>query len=240
MIDKVDRLKKEWHTIKGAPYSFSIVTIILISVCLLAFGAYYDHRMDLLRESESHWKGNAEYWKDQASHPKAQDCPSSPPAVTSSPSAKPQKQTRKETSPTTQLPQQSCPNGICIGGNNAGNPTVNNFGPTTPKIAWSADKDHSQKVQEACVKVSIDRSFLDAKFAMVCERECKAIRGDIVSSHAGFFQTDLIALKAFPKVAGFVIRGPNPMPSDDTFWGCVESQDGNALNVVDVQPLIVE
>lgn len=49
----------------------------------------------------------------------------------------------------TQRPSQSCPNGICIGGNNAGNPSViNNYGPpqrrlTQPEIQTLATLHHT-------------------------------------------------------------------------------------------------
>src|SRR5713226_5362908 len=66
-------------------------------------------------------------------------------------------------------PSQSCPNGVCIGGDNNGVAIVNNVGLPLPVVSWSIeDKPPLKNAHhpQVCVKIRIDKMFVDAKFAV--------------------------------------------------------------------------
>src|SRR4029077_7525429 len=120
--------RKEWTAVRSALASFVIVTLVVLSLTWAAFHWYYGSRLDDAEKRAGQWQGDAAYWKDQASHPKCPECPKVPERnATTDTKKKPT--AHRTTPPAIQTPTQSCPNGICIGGNNQGNPTVNNYGP---------------------------------------------------------------------------------------------------------------
>lgn len=139
-------------------------------------------------------------------------------------------------------PAQSCPNGICIGGDNSGVATVNNYGPQLPHVTWNFDmsavKPNAAHPQQ-CVVVHIDRTFLDAKFAVVCDRGCKAVSGSAMGK-GGYYQSDWGSIPNHPEVAAFVVNSPNPMPANDIYRACVESPDTQPVNVVAVKTLTID
>ncbi len=90
------------------------------------------------------------------------------------------------------------------------------------------------------MKISIDRTFLDAKFAVVCDRACKAVKGNIVLRHAGIAQADWGTIPNHPEIAAFVVNQPNPMPSEVEFLAYVESADDKPVRVLDVKRLAIE
>jgi len=144
--------------------------------------------------------------------------------------------------PKPQPPSQNCPNGICIGGENSGNPTVNNFGPLVPDVTWSLENKAphpNAKDSDVCVKISINRTFMDPKFAVVCDRPCKGVWGDSVSPHGGAFDSGPATIPDRPEVAAFVVNSPNPMPVENSYLGCVESTDNNPVRIVDVKTLVI-
>ena len=72
----------------------------------------------------------------------------------------------------------SAPNGIAIGGGTVNNPTVNNYGPPLPHVTWSILKDkltvQAGSNPQTWVHISIDRDFSGPRFAVICDRPCKA------------------------------------------------------------------
>jgi len=249
LVDLLEKLRREWVAIAAAPIAFAFVCIVAFVMMWYGLHWYYSGRLDEVGKSRDQWKTNAEYWKDQASHVTVPDCPAAAvseqaqptPHSVRSPVTSPRSQTKQPIRPGSTepaVPSQSCPNGICIGGNNTGSPTVNNYGPTLPKVSWTLDTEHLRKDAphpEACVKISIDRTFLDAKFGVICERPCKSVRGDTISPHGGYFQSETVSFPGYPNIAGFVINGPNPMPADDEYLGCVESEDNGPVKVIAVK-----
>ncbi|HEV2350205.1 MAG TPA: hypothetical protein VG028_10220 [Terriglobia bacterium] len=132
------------------------------------------------------------------------------------------------------------PNGITIGRDNLGTATVNNFGPQLPNVSWSIEDNPSPpnaKHPEIWVRISIDRTFTDAKFAVICDRPCKAIQGQTLSPYGGYIQSSSGSIPNYPNLAAYVVNGPNPMPSDDQYLALVESEDADPVRIVDVKTL---
>jgi hypothetical protein len=150
MLSWLDRLRKEWHVIEGAPFSFFIACVVmsLASFFFTRFG--YKEKLDDAHELIEHWKGDADYWKDMASHvtygqnglPEPANSTTDPkktaptvpmksaPSKPASKNPLPNHALISTQVPTLPVPQPtvSAPNGIAIGGNNSGTNTVTNIG----------------------------------------------------------------------------------------------------------------
>jgi hypothetical protein len=136
----------------------------------------------------------------------------------------------------------NAPNGIAIGGNGVAiNPTVNNFGLPLPNLSWAIeDKPPPDKVAhpQICVKISIDKMFVDAKFAVVCDRPCKAVRGEVILGQGGgMAQANWGTVPGHPEIAAFVVNLPNPMPSSVAYRAYVESEDALPVKIIAVRAL---
>jgi len=70
MFALLDRMKKEWAVIKGAPFSFVIVCVIAIGLCFSGFRWIYREKLVESEKRGQQWKTDVEYWKDLASRPK--------------------------------------------------------------------------------------------------------------------------------------------------------------------------
>jgi hypothetical protein len=140
---------------------------------------------------------------------------------------------------------QDCPNGICAGGDISGSPTVNNYGPLLPQISWKIDdKTPLPKTVThpgVWVSISIDRPFLDAKFAVLCDHPCSGVGSQMVTAHGGYVESSWGTLpEAGPNVAAFVVSAPNPMSADDGLLACVQSEDEDPVKVVAVKTLTIK
>jgi hypothetical protein len=62
----LNQLKAEWPVIKGAPWSFAIVILVVSGFIWGGFRWFYTDRISETQDSEKHWKGEADYWKAQA------------------------------------------------------------------------------------------------------------------------------------------------------------------------------
>jgi len=81
---------------------------------------------------------------------------------------------------------------------------------------------------------------MDAKFAVICDRACKAVKGDLVLRHAGMAQADWGTIPNHPEVAAFAVNQPNPMPSEVEFLAFVESEDDKPVRVLSVKTLTID
>jgi len=140
---------------------------------------------------------------------------------------------------------QDCPNGICAGGDISGSPTINNYGPLFPQISWKIDNNRPlpQGVVHPAiwVSVSINRPFLDAKFAVFCDRPCSGVGSQMVTTHGGYIESSWGTLpEAGPNIAAFVVGAPNPMSADDGLLACVQSEDENPVKVIAVKTLTIK
>jgi hypothetical protein len=68
MLDLLEKLRKEQHVIKAAPWSFAIVCVVALALCFAGFKWYYRGRLADSESLAQHWKSDADYWKDMASH----------------------------------------------------------------------------------------------------------------------------------------------------------------------------
>lgn len=55
--------------IKAAPWSFTIVCLVTIAGCFGGFRLYYHSKLEDSETRGQHWKDDADYWKDLATHP---------------------------------------------------------------------------------------------------------------------------------------------------------------------------
>ena len=88
MVTLIEKLKKEWHVIKGAPFSFTIVCIVAIGAIWGGLNYVYRDKLSDSEKRGQHWKDDADYWKDVAEHPKttiAQASLSPPPTPSPTP-----------------------------------------------------------------------------------------------------------------------------------------------------------
>jgi len=138
----------------------------------------------------------------------------------------------------------NAPNGIVIGdGSTVINPTVNNVSFPLPAVSWAIEDNPSLSSgthPQLSVKISIDKVFVDAKFAVICDRPCRAVRGEIVMPpEGGMGQPSWGTIPEHPEVAAFVANQPNPMPSNFGYRAYVESADALPVRIVAVKPLTV-
>ena len=94
-------------------------------------------------------------------------------------------------------PSQSCPNGICIGGDNNGSATVNNnsYGPPPLTFKWTVEAVPSRKSEfpnEITVVIFPSDVYIPVSLGIVCDSEVGAVEFDfgpngsiIASSSAG-------------------------------------------------------
>jgi hypothetical protein len=76
-------------------------------------------------------------------------------------------------------PTQSCPNGICIAGDNTGSAVVNNLAPPAAKLTFTEDLDTSlSQTGEKILRVHIhtDRSIPGAVVAIVCSEPVEYVK----------------------------------------------------------------
>jgi hypothetical protein len=141
-------------------------------------------------------------------------------------------------------PVAIAPNGIANAAPNFGNQTVNNMGPPESKISYSiVDGPALEKVKNphVCVKIAIDRMMEDPKFAVVCDRACKSVLGDVILPESGGGkQTKWGMVAGRPDVAAFQVDFPNPMPSNYGYLACVESGDAVPVRILGVGKIITK
>jgi len=138
----------------------------------------------------------------------------------------------------------NAPNGIAIGdGSIVINPTVNNVSFPLPSVSWVIDGKpplSSSTRPQVSVKISVDKMFVDAKFAVVCDRPCKAVGGEIIlPPEGGIAIPTWGTIPEHPEIAAFVVSQPNPMPSSVGYRAYVESADGLPVKILAVKPLTI-
>ena len=66
MLALLEKLKQEWHVIRAAPWSFSIVCLVVIVACWSGFHYAYQEKLADSDRRATQWKGDADYWKEIA------------------------------------------------------------------------------------------------------------------------------------------------------------------------------
>jgi len=137
----------------------------------------------------------------------------------------------------------NAPQGIAIGGGIVYGPTVNNFGPRNPNVTWSILKDKLPTKEavnpQVWVRIKIDRDFPLPRFAVVCDRPCKAVGQEFhapTSSHT--FGGSWGSIPGHPEIAAYQAL-PNQMPVDATLDACVESMDEQPPIILAVKTLTI-
>jgi hypothetical protein len=153
MLAFIEALRKEWHMIKVAPFSFIIVCILIIAGCFAGFSTYYRSKLADGDNLAALWKSRSDYWEDVATHPKpveanktghALPSPQAPPlaplverghhAISAS-EAKPVSKASPNPAPAV----INAPGGIPIIGGNVNNPTVINNAPPPANLNFTEE-----------------------------------------------------------------------------------------------------
>lgn len=157
----------------------------------------------------------------------------------------PAKETKRPRAHPPETVSQTCSNGICNAGDNNGTQTVINHELPPPQVFWNIDatKPMRQMVDKPSlalwVKIYVDRAFVDAKFAVICDRPCKAVDDQLLIPGGGFMQSTFGKIPENNKIAASIISGPNPLSSDDTYMVCIESEDDKPIKILDVTRLTI-
>jgi len=107
--------------------------------------------------------------------------------------------------------QQDCPQGICIAGDNSGNPTVNNYGTPAPKVTYTISELpisegevmwHVPVKYKAKVTIKTDRELDHLSFGLFFDGAF--LSAEVGTSFSQYLQID----DSFPPIPGF--NGFNP------------------------------
>ena len=131
MVALLEKLKKEWHVIRAAPWSFLIVCAVATTTIGGTFRYIYREKLADSDRRTTQWKNDAEYWKDMANRPKDEKQKDNPQAVAPS---KPILEGHKKMPP----PTQNAPGGINVGRDLTGTAIVNNVPPPLTMTAEQA------------------------------------------------------------------------------------------------------
>jgi hypothetical protein len=136
--------------------------------------------------------------------------------------------------------EQSCPNGICIGGANFGSPTVNNYGPPIPKITW-VQEQYTDPPYRMGIRLSVDHSMEIPAFVATCDRPCKSISAFAIPSGAtmfmGMINPMIFRHKSDSRIAGIMLRSPRPLGVGMNVNWTIDSDDQMPVRVVEVRGL---
>ena len=148
---------------------------------------------------------------------------------------------------------QNCPNGVCIGGDNFGNPTVNNFAPPVPKIIWSQSTvsplpkaalpgvPPKPTRPEIEVSIELQGSFVNPAFTFLCSVPCVPIRQVTLSEEgdsASNFGTSVTTYQAHGdrRAILLVYGSPARMLARTRLEVTFMSLDEQDISILDVQP----
>jgi hypothetical protein len=112
-----------------------------------------------------------------------------------------------------------------------------NIGSPEPQLTWSAiekSPPENAKHPRAYARITVDRSFPDAKFAVICDRPCSGVEADRLP---GSNSVSMGNFPGVPNVAPFIIIGPNPFPADIGDVLGVEPEDDQPVRILDVRKL---
>ncbi|HXZ11293.1 MAG TPA: hypothetical protein VEG64_02785 [Candidatus Sulfotelmatobacter sp.] len=114
MVGLLERLRKEWHVIKGATFSFVIVCAIVIGVLWSGFRGIYKSKISDAEHRANNWQNDAAYWKEQAEKPKpASASPQADSQSAQKPTNHTQEQKSKKGGRDTPTIAQDCGGGDC-------------------------------------------------------------------------------------------------------------------------------
>ncbi len=159
MLETVERVRKEWAVIKGAPYSCLIVALIMLGAIWGVFAFSYHMSLENAQQETHHWQSEAErwqsdagYWKDFAQRPVTGVTPNSvevvplttsvTPPATKNPAVPPKHEAQLLPGipkgagifdPNSGTRSQTCNTGPCVNGDNRKATVTNNYGPV-PRV----------------------------------------------------------------------------------------------------------
>jgi hypothetical protein len=137
-----------------------------------------------------------------------------------------------------QTPTQSCPNGICIGGNNSGDPTVINMAPPLPTISWTVRELPAVGGKNPAVNVdfSADGAFSSPAFAAECTRPCESESGGL-STGGRMFMPQTGWDDSNPSIAILAFQIPNIIRKGEPLHWVIRSKDNQQVVIKSVQAI---
>ena len=129
-----------------------------------------------------------------------------------------------------------CSNIQVGGSNNQASTTCDAVPPTVRWLLIATPQVTENTHPHVSAKIWLDRPYMDAKFAVVCDRPCDAVGNGNVG---GYNQVTYGKVPNHPDIAAFVINGPNPFPANTDYLLTVQSQDNNPVNIIAVKTLTI-
>ena len=269
MLELLEKLRKEKDAIAAAPWTFVMVTAIVVAITYGLFQAIYSVKLSNAKELTEHWKGESEQWKSQADLWKEKasqvvKCPPNSPkptAGTTPTSPTPQRPQRTvERIPTKAEPVQpaaspapvptttnNAPNGFAISGGQVFHPEVHNNRNPLPEINWAphtmpayGEKDPMNRTT-ASVSVVLKGTFYNPAFIATCSVQCEFVENGTLTGNAILFRNPGQALgsKDFMK-AGVAMSDNQLMSGSVVILVFRSTQPGALLKITDVQPYAPE
>lgn len=96
-----------------------------------------------------------------------------------------------------------------------------------PNITWKVEETIGNRVK---IRLTVDRPMTDGKFAVMCDRPCKAVGAGI----AGFNSWQYAKIPNVPRIAAFIAIQPNPIPPRVPISLTVESEDEVPIKIIRV------
>ena len=151
------------------------------------------------------------------------------------------------------VPAQDCPNGICIGGDNFGNPTVNNYAPPVPKIIWNQSTvppssnanlpgvPPKPTRPEVEVLIELQGPFVNPAFTFLCSVPCVPVKQETLSGEgdrASNFGTSVTTYRAHGdrRAILLVYGSPARMLARTRLEVTFMSLDEQDISILGVQP----
>jgi hypothetical protein len=117
------------------------------------------------------------------------------------------------------------------------------IGPVEPKVGYRK-KESNGSIQ---LEIWVDKPYPSAKFAVVCDRPCKAVDAKIdwggsdpgtrIFPEAGY---GIVGKPGeYPDIAAFVVYHPETFGTDITLKGTVKSDDNLPFNIIKVERLTI-
>jgi hypothetical protein len=135
-------------------------------------------------------------------------------------------------------PTQSCPNGICIGGNNSGDPMVINNVPPLPTISWKVSELPAGGGKHPAVNLdfSADDSFSTPVFSAECSRPCESESGGL-STGGRMFMPQTGWDESNPNIAILGFQIPSVLRKGEPLHWVIRSKDDQPVVIKSVKAI---
>jgi hypothetical protein len=112
---------------------------------------------------------------------------------------------------------------------NIDRPTINNYGPPSPRVSWS------QATEGPTVKVvfSVDDTMELPAFKATCDRPCN----NVMSEATGNYEPVPLSFEYEPNSVGLTLRSPRPLGAGVRVLWVIRSRDERSITITDFRIL---